>query len=106
VTGSPTIPVVQVRSEQFGSDNITVILEWPDEGGGVSYSTHVAPESLMVEMLTGSVTGFINIKLVLLYNTSYNFSTVATLCGVNSTTSITELNYGEFIHYFDTGILQ
>jgi hypothetical protein len=88
--------VVQVRAERFGSDNITVILEWPDEGGGVSYSASVVPESLMVEMLTGSVTGFINTKLVLLYNTPYNLSTVATLCGVNST-NITELNYGEFI---------
>ena len=91
-TGSPTSPVVQVRSEQFGLDNITVILEWHNEGGGVSYSASVTTESLAVEMLTGHA----SIELVLLYNTQYNLSIVASLCGVNSTTSITELNYGEF----------
>ena len=88
--------MVQVRSEQFGLDSIKVILEWPNEGGGVSYSASVTPESLAVEMLTGNVTGHASIELVLLYNTQYNLSIVGTLCGVNSTTSITELNYGEF----------
>ena len=88
--------MVQVRSEQFGLDNITVILQWLNEGGGVSYSASVTPESLAVEMLIGNVTGYASIELVLLYNTQYNLSIVASLCGVNSTTSITELNYGKF----------
>ena len=94
-TGSPTIPVVQVSSEQFRRDNVTVILEWPNEGGGVSYSASVMPEGLSAEMLTGNDTST-GIKLVLLYNTQYNLSIVATLCEEeNNATSIIELNYGE-----------
>ena len=73
-----------------------VILQWLNEGGGVSYSASVTPESLAVEMLIGNITGHASIELVLLYNTQYNLSIVASLCGVNSTTNITELNYGEF----------
>ena len=88
--------MVQVHSEQFGLDNITVILEWHNEGGGVSYSASVTPESLRVEMLYENVTGNASVELVLLYNTQYNLSIVASLCGLNSAMSITELNYGKF----------
>ena len=88
------MPVVQVSSEQFGSDNVTVILEWPNEEGGVSYSASVTPESLLAEMLTGNGT---RIKLVLLYNIQYNLSIIASLCEEDSATSITELNYGELL---------
>ena len=73
-------------------DNVTVILEWINEGGGVSYNASVTPESPSAEMFTGNVSG---IKLVLLYNIQYNLSTVATLCEENSAATITELNYGE-----------
>ena len=93
-TGSPTVPVVQISSEQFGMNNVTVILEWINEGGGVSYNASVTPECPQIEMFTGN--GTQGIKLVLLYNTQYNLSTVATLCEENSAASITELNYGEF----------
>ena len=87
--------MVQVSSEQFGRNNVTVILEWPNGGGGISYSASVIPEGLSAaEIFSGN--GSRGIKLVLLYNTAYNLSTVATLCGVNSTASITELNYGRF----------
>ena len=86
--------MIEIGSEQYERDNVTVVLEWPNEGGGVAYSATVTPESpLMAETLTRN--GTQGIKLVLLYNRRYNVSTVATLCGVNSTTSITELNYGE-----------
>lgn len=84
--------MVQVSSEQFGRDNVTVILKWPTEEGGVSYNASVTPEGPLAEMLTGNDT---SIKLVLLYNTQYNLSIVATLCEEGSATSITELNYGE-----------
>ena len=87
--------MVQVSSEQFGRDNVTVILEWPNGGGGVSYIASVTPEGLSAaEIFSGN--GRSGIKLVLLYNIAYNLSTVATLCGMNSTASITELNYGKF----------
>ena len=93
--------MVKVSSEQFGRDNVTVILEWPNEGGGVSYRASATPEGPSAEMHTGNGTG---IKLVLLYNTQYNLSIVATLCEEeNNATSITELNYGELIAYDNTG---
>ena len=91
--------MVEVISEQYERNNVTVVLEWPNEGGGVAYSASVTPENpLMAEMLAGN--GTRGIKLVLLYNRQYNVSTVATLCGVNNTTSITELNYGKDYNYY------
>ena len=90
---SPATTVVLAISEQFGMDNVTVILEWINEGGGLSYNASVTPESPSTEMFTaGNVS---SIKLVLLYNIQYNLSTVATLCEENSAATITELNYGE-----------
>ena len=96
-TASPTTPVVQVSSEQFGKNNATVILEWINEGGGVSYNASVTPQSPLIEMFTRN--GTQGVKLVLLYNIQYNLSTVATLCEESSAVSITKLNYGEF--FFD-----
>ena len=96
---SPTSSLVQITSEQFGRDYVTVILEWPNGGGGVSYSASVTPESLLAPEVF-SANGGSGIKLVLFYNTRYNLSIVATLCEVNSI-SITELNYGELLLNFD-----
>ena len=75
-------------------DHVTVVLEWINEGGGVSYNASVTPQGPLIEMFTGNATQ--GVKLVLLYNIQYNLSTVATLCEENNAVSITELNYGEF----------
>ena len=75
-------------------DNVTVVLEWIYEGGGISYNASVTPESPLIEMFTGN--GTQGVKLVLLYNIQYNLSTIATLCEENSAATITELNYSEF----------
>ena len=57
---------------------------------GVSYSVSVDPE---VEVINYS--GKSSAQLILSYNTNYNVSVVASLCGKSSTT-FTVINYGKW----------
>ena len=61
----------------------------------MSYTAGVSPESPSAVLLAGNT----SIELVLLYNVQYNLSTVATVCGANSPTTFTKLNYGELTGY-------
>ena len=78
-------------SKEFGTNNITVTLEWTHiKFNGVSYSISVDP------MVAVSYTGRNHAKLVMMYDNEYNVSVVASLCGTNRTTFIT-INQGKVI---------
>ena len=82
-------PPIVARSEQFGMDGVTVILEWSQENNGTSHNVSVVP--LVAIWSTGST----RVQLTVLYNTLYNVSVVATLCGRHNATTTVELSYGK-----------
>jgi hypothetical protein len=72
----PSSPQVQKTVKMSNVDNATVILEWEQEVG-VSYNVSVIPSPLESNS-SGTMS-----QLVILYNTSYCVTVVATLCGNN-----------------------
>ena len=74
--------------KQFGVDNVTVILEWIHENA-TSYTLSTIPQVAIRNQTT-------SVQMTLSYNTLYNVSVVATLCGQN-TTIVSVLSYGETI---------
>ena len=78
--------------EKSNQNNATVILEWMQEAG-VSYNVSVNPNPLESK-LNGTTS-----RLMILYNTSYYVTIVATLCGNNmnmTAIDITVDQLGEF----------
>jgi uncharacterized protein YeaC (DUF1315 family) len=71
----------------FGSDNLTVILEWSQHHDRETYSIAIVPEPLHIGHNTNT-----SVQLVMLYNTQYNVTVTATLCGHRNATNFT-------IHY-------
>ena len=92
---TPPMPVVSlrvvIRSEQFGNETVVVVLEWTVENGAFN-RLNVVPQAETVDSLGPS-----SRQLMLSYNTSYNISAVASLCGQYSSHSI-ELHYGELLN--------
>ena len=79
---------MNVTSEEFGTENVTVTVEWAQQVGEVYNATVLSPASLMF-------TGNASLQLELQYNTEYNLSVEAgAQCGANATAFIL-LNYGE-----------
>ena len=74
----------------FGNDAFTVTLEWP-QFSGETYSVVTIPGP---EAVHKSFTTNTSIQLVMLYNTQYNVSVTATLCGYKNATNFTEVYYG------------
>jgi hypothetical protein len=66
----------------FGADNFTVTLEW-SQFSGETYSVATVPESEHI-----SFTMSTSVQLVLLYNTQYNVTVTATLCGHRNATNL------------------
>jgi hypothetical protein len=75
-TEYPNSPQVQRIVKELSKNHATVILEWIQEDG-VSYNVSVIPNPL--ESNSSGTTS----QLVILYNTSYCVTVVATLCGNN-----------------------
>ena len=75
---------------RYEADNVLVMLDWAPEDG-VSYSVTTIPPVAVVFNASTSV------QLVLHYNTQYNVSILATLCGQSDTTITVYhvLNFGE-----------
>jgi hypothetical protein len=71
----------------FGNDNFTVTLEWY-QFSGESYNVTTVPEPVST-----SFTGSTGVQLVMLYDTPYNVTITATLCGNRNTTNFTTLHY-------------
>ena len=85
--------MIRHRSEEFGTENITVTLEWLDlEGRIASYDVSIIPPSISVTWLTDNT----SIQLLLIYNTPYYLTVNAILCGQTTRTTITKISYGEY----------
>ena len=82
-------PFLEVN-EQFGTENITVILGWREDRGSL-YDSVVSPQAF-------KIISSASIVLTLQYNVLYNVSIVLSLCGHISTDTL-ELNYGEATFY-------
>ena len=91
IIGSIVSPNVRVSQEQFQQTNISVTIEWAAEEG-ISYTINVNPN------VTINVTERNYTELVVSYDTEYNVSVIASLCGTNKTT-FTTLHYGEIIRH-------
>ena len=88
---APNIELAVV-SEELKSDHIVLTLEWISENGMSAFSElNVVPQAEIISLGPSSR------QLVISYNTSYNASAVASLCGQQSLHSI-ELHYGELLH--------
>ena len=89
---TPPIPTVEVtvRSEQFKNESVVVTLEWTVVNGAFM-GLSVVPMAATVNLGPSSR------QLMLSYNTSYNVTVVARLCGQYSSHSI-ELHYGELLY--------
>ena len=71
----------------LGTDNVTVTLEWP-QFSGETYTVATVPEPVNV-----SFTGSTSVQLVLLYNTEYNVTVTATLCGNSNAAHTSMISY-------------
>ena len=85
--------MIRHHFEEFGTENVTVTLEWLDlDSRIVSYDVSIIPPSISMMWLAGNT----SVQLLLLYNTPYYLSVNAILCGQTSETTITRLSYGKY----------
>jgi hypothetical protein len=71
----------------FENDNFTVTLEW-SQFSGETYNVTTVPEAVNM-----SFTGSTSVQLVMLYDTPYNVTITATLCGNRNTMNFTTPYY-------------
>ena len=74
-------------SEQFGTNSIAVTLMWYHKNG-VSYSVSVDPEVAV------NYSGRNRAQLIVSYDTKYNVSVIASLCGI-ITTNLSIIYHGK-----------
>ena len=72
----------------FGNNNVTVTLEW-SQFSGETYIVATIPEAAASVSFTGST----SVQLVLLYNTEYNVTITAILCGDGNATNSSTISY-------------
>ena len=80
----------------FGNNSVTVTLEW-SQFSGETYTVATVPDPVSV-----SFTGSTSVQLVLLYNTEYNVTVTATLCGYSNSTNSSTLSYYYGTYYQQT----
>ena len=80
------------KPEQFRNDTITIYIEWTVEENYDTINPNVSPQ-VTIDASNGT-----SAQLILSYNTLYNVSVTATLCGRSLSSSATELFYGESLH--------
>ena len=76
----------------FGNDSVTVTLEWP-QFSGETYSIVAVPQPVNMSSIMST-----SVQLVLLYNTEYNVTVTANLCGYSNATNIATIYYGITVH--------
>ena len=83
-------------SEQFYSNNITIIFNIPQENPLILFTINLS----VAQMLPATVLQGLHspITLPLLYNTEYNISVVASICGHIPATSSVNIFYGMYKH--------
>ena len=84
-------PTAIITSEEFGSDNVTITVEWTLEEGA-TYQIIVVPQ------ISINFTGGSSIQLILPYNINYNLS-LETALPCHQTHSYVRLFYGKFNDY-------
>ena len=85
--------MIQVESEVFHDENITIVLNWAQRDNEF-YSASIVPSVPMLLDTSGSMTA----QLTLQYNTHYSVSIVAFLCEYN-TTDVVDLYYGKELNH-------
>ena len=86
------IPRLQVISEDYLPDNVTVTVAWTQNTGAM-YDIGIVPLAIAPIVSTGNV----NSQLIVVYNNEYNLSVVAfTPCG--NTTAFITLHYGKALY--------
>ena len=71
-------------------DNFTVVLEW-SQFSGETYTVAAVPEALHTSIMHMNTS--CRAQLVLLYDTEYNVTITATLCGNSNSTNSTTQSY-------------
>ena len=82
--------VVQIQSEEFQDENVTIILNWA-KGNNEFYNA-----SIILNVPMHYKSGNTTVELTLQYNTPYSVSIMANLCDYN-TTDVIDLHYGKYI---------
>ena len=96
-TAVVSIPSI-VLIEQYGADNVTVILEWSKQPL-VTYNISVTPDTVVQESSDNSR---LRAQLTLAYNAMYSVKFVASLCGHNLTKAY-EFLHGEHLYVNSSG---
>ena len=87
-----TPPELRIRnnSEEFGKDNVTLILEWTQETVLASYAlTVVSLDAGVFTRLDGNT----SVQLTLPYNTSFNVSIMKSVCNQTLSSTTITLKY-------------
>ena len=71
----------------FQNNNFTVVLEW-SQFSGETYTVATVPEPEHMSFITST-----SVQLVLLYDTEYNVTITAMLCGNSNATKFITLSY-------------
>ena len=95
------------RALEFRTNSIVVLIEWIQSRHhryDTTYSVNAIPWDLVHNIIT--LTSSTSAQLQLSYNTNYNVSIIATLCGQRNATTIVSLYFGEYCGDFDVSILR
>ena len=89
-TDTPNAPEITLRPDvaHLGTDNFIVTLEW-SQFSGETYTVATVPEPVYISFIMST-----SIQLVLHYNTQYNVTVIATLCGHRNATANLMIYYG------------
>ena len=87
----PAPPMITNTSEEYGANNVTIILEWAQEKN-VLYNISIVPQ-IPIAYYIGSTS--LSVRLTVLYNTEHNMSVEAALPCQNQASSHLQLFYGE-----------
>ena len=80
---------------EYRPNSVIVLIEWTiiqtqHHEEDTPFSINSIPEVIVMSNSSMSA------RLLISYNTKYNVSITATLCGINNTTATVALNFGEF----------
>jgi hypothetical protein len=89
---NPDLPEIEMRVLENGMESIAALLEWSPErpGNTTVYTVVMVPQPKNIAFIESTT-----VQLQLSYNTQYNVSITATLCGLSNATTIITLHYGE-----------
>ena len=71
----------------LGTDNFTVTLQW-SQFSGEAYTVATVPEPVHMSFIVST-----SVQLMMLYNTQYNVTVTATLCGDSNATNSSTISY-------------